>query len=495
MNTPGPDTPRALPRIILNGSAAEISGVPASTTLLDWLRDHARLRGTKEGCAEGDCGACTVMLERVDAKGVLRREAINSCLTMVGQVDGCGVRTVEGVASADGTPHPVQKAFVDLHASQCGFCTPGFIMASCAVVDGGDPSDKPTDTPAIHDALAGNLCRCTGYRSIVDALASAVRNRPAPDAERDAATVRSIAALARSASPSFQSCGMRFDAPRTLNEALALRATHREAVLLAGGTDLGLLASRRREPPAHIIHLGRVKGLDSLSESADSIVIGAGVTYGSAMRTLIIHYPALSDYLTRLGSRQIRNIGTLAGNIGTASPIGDTSPVLLALDARITVMSAARGARTIASDDFFLDYRRNALAPDELITAITLPKPSPGSLFHAEKISKRRDQDISTVCAAWRLTLSCGTVRAIRIAFGGMAATPKRARKAEAALMGKPLDDNAIRSAIAALDAEFTPQGDWRSGADYRRRVAGNLLRRLQFRITEPDTLLEVHAL
>lgn len=487
------------PRILLNGAPVVIGGVPPATTLLDWLREHARLRGTKEGCAEGDCGACTVILEQTDAAGRIHRRAVNSCLTLIGQVDGLGVRTVEGVAAADATPHPVQAAFVDLHASQCGFCTPGFIMAACAVVDSGESPD----TAGIHDALAGNLCRCTGYRPIVEAVAAAVRERAAvpgpgvaPGARADdAALARALGTASRTTSASFRHAGTRFDAPRSLEEALELRARHPEAVLLAGGTDLGLLASRRREPPAHLIHLGRVAGLDAIGERGDALVIGAGATYSQAMQTLTALYPALRDYLTRLGSRQIRNTGTLAGNIGTASPIGDTPPVLLALEARITLASAARGEREVRADDFFLDYRRTELAPDELITAISVPRPAPGALFHADKVTKRYDQDISTVCAAYRLNIVNGIIRDIRIAFGGMAATPKRALKAEAALRGKPLGEASIDAAVAALQADFQPLGDWRAGADYRRRVAGNLLRRLQLRIAEPQTLLEVHAL
>jgi xanthine dehydrogenase small subunit len=466
------------PRILLNGAPTELGGVSPMMTLLDWLRGPGRLTGTKEGCAEGDCGACTVVVEKPRPDGKLDRVAINACLTMVGQVDGLGIRTVEGLVAPDGTLHPVQAAFVKTGGTQCGFCTPGFVMAAYAFAASGEPAE----TARIHDALAGNLCRCTGYRSIVEAIA-AVAPLARDPVEEPAAKFSS---MGRAAQTCFETPADRFDAPRTLAEAVALRARFPQAMLLAGGTDLGLLVSRERQSIPHIIHLGGVAELGVIDESADALTIGAAVTYTAAKTVLLRHYPALADYLVRLGSRQIRNMGTIGGNLGTASPIGDFLPVLLALDARIRLVSQARGAREVAAADFFTGYRRNALAGDELIAAVILPKPGSGVSLFVDKISKRYDQDISAVCGAYRITLADGHMRDVRLAFGGMAATTRRAERAEHALEGQPVNGDAFDKAAAILAEEFKPIGDWRASAQYRSKVASNLLRRLQLRLASP---------
>jgi xanthine dehydrogenase small subunit len=476
------------PRILLNGTATELKDVPPMMTLLDWLRGPAGLKGTKEGCAEGDCGACTVVVERPGPHGSIDRLAINACLTMVGQVDGLGVRTVEGLTSADGALHPVQVAFVATGGTQCGFCTPGFVMAAYAFVAGGEPPELAR----IHEALAGNLCRCTGYRSIVEAVA-----RVAPlaqeGADQSAATLASLITSAPQAC--FKTPAQRFDVPSNLAEAAALRARFPQAMLLAGGTDLGLLVSRERQIIPHVIHLANVAELGVIVDGPDALTIGAAVTYAAAQEVLVRHYPALKPYLARLGSRQIRNIGTIGGNLGTASPIGDFLPVLLALDARIRLVSAARGSREARAVEFFVGYRRPAVAPDELIAAVILPKLAADAVFFVDKISKRYDQDISTVCAAYRLSIAGGTMREVRLAFGGMAETPRRALQAEQALDGRTLDDTAFASAIAALREEFRPISDWRGSAQYRMMVATNLLRRLQLRLTAPTAAIEVDQL
>ncbi len=458
---------------VLNDQPVEIDALSPMTTLLDWLRDHRGLKGTKEGCAEGDCGACTVVLERADG----RREAMNACIALLGQIDGQAVRTVEGLRRPDGAPHPVQTAMADADATQCGFCTPGFVMSAYAFVAGGEKADPET----IHDALAGNLCRCTGYRPIVEAM-TRIAGLPIEPA--------AAAAPGRPGSAAFGS----FHAPRSLSELLALRAKHPEALLLAGATDLGLLASRSRKPPAAVIHVAHVPELTAITEDKKAITIGAAATYAQAMPLLVAHYPALRTYLARLGSRQIRTMGTIGGNIGTASPIGDMPPVLLALETRITLVSA-RGARDLALEDFFVGYRKTALAPDEVIQSLSMPKLWPSELFFCDKLSKRRDQDISTVAVGYRLRIEKGRIEDVRIGFGGMAATPKRARHVEQALKGQALSAATFESAAAAVAQDFQPIDDWRGSASYRLAAAANLLRRLYWRIAEPQRAVEVEAL
>jgi len=455
-------------RFTLNGTPVDVAGLSPMTTLIDWLRDQRGLRGTKEGCSEGDCGACTVVLERADG----RHEAMNSCIAMLGQMDGQSIRTVEGLLGKDGTPHPVQRVLAESDATQCGFCTPGFVMTAYAFAAGGEPPELE----AIHDALAGNLCRCTGYRPIIDAMkkvAGLAAEPAAPPAPRASSSV-------------FEGS---FFAPRSLADLVALRTRHPEALLLAGGTDLGLLASRSRQPPASVIHVAHVPELNVVDAGEKHLTFGAAVTYAQAWPVLVEAFPALRPYLARLGSRQIRTMGTIGGNLGNASPIGDMPPVLLALETTVTMVSG-HGARQLPLDQFFIGYRRTALAADEVIQSFTLPRLAPGETFHCDKVSKRRDQDISTVAGAYRIRLEDGKIADARLAFGGMAATPKRASRAEVALVKDGFD-----AARAALAQDFQPLDDWRGSAEYRLQVAANLLRRLEVRLAEPQRPVEVEAL
>jgi xanthine dehydrogenase small subunit len=387
-------------------------------------------------------------------------------------MDGQAVRTVEGLLGKDGAPHPIQVAMAEADATQCGFCTPGFVMTAFAFAAGGEKPELET----IHDALAGNLCRCTGYRPIVEAMSKVagltVEAAPTPPG--------------RSASASFDGS---FFAPRTLAELLALRAGHPDALLLAGATDLGLLASRSRQPPKSVIHVAHVPELTTIAAGKQEITIGAAVTYAQAMPTLIAAFPALRTYLARLGSRQIRTLGTIGGNLGTASPIGDMPPVLLALETQLKLTSV-RGSRELPLETFFLDYRKTALAPDEVIESLTMPRLRPGELFFCDKVSKRRDQDISTVAGAYRLRVRQGKIESARLAFGGMAAIPKRAAHAEVAFL-----QSGFAAAAAALAQDLKPIDDWRGSGLYRLQVAANLLRRLELRVADPSRPVEVEAL
>jgi xanthine dehydrogenase small subunit len=455
-------------RFTLNDQPVEIAGTSPMTTLLDWLREQRGLKGTKEGCAEGDCGACTVVLERADG----RHEAMNSCIAMLGQMDGLTIRTVEGLLGKDGTPHPVQQAMAEADATQCGFCTPGFVMSAYAYASGGEPAELDT----IHDALAGNLCRCTGYRPIVDAMKKVVGVATAP-------------AVPPAARPDSAVFGDVFFAPHSLDELVAFRAEHPDAFLLAGGTDLGLLAGRSRKPPKAVIHVAHVPQLNVVDDGRKQITLGAAVSYARATPVLCKAFPALRTYLARLGSRQIRTLGTIGGNIGNASPIGDMPPVLMALEATLKLVSV-RGVRKLPLEAFFLGYRKTALAPDEIIQSVTVPRLWSDETFHCDKVSKRRDQDISTVAGAYRLRIKRGRIEDARLAFGGMAATPKRASHAEAALLKHGFD-----AARAALAQDFQPLDDWRGTAAYRLQVATNLLRRLELRLADPQRPVEVEAL
>jgi xanthine dehydrogenase small subunit len=383
------------------------------------------------------------------------------------------VITVEGLGGATA----VQRLMAESDGTQCGFCTPGIVMSLYAYAqEGGDP----------HEALAGNLCRCTGYRPILDAMAALPREPVPVPAARHAAPP---------ASATFVSLGQVFHLPATLDEALALRAAHPGAWLLAGGTDLGLLVSEHRQRPAEVICLLNVRELQGLRSDADGLTIGAAVPYRTLAAACETEpgFAPLRPYLGRLGSRQIRALGTIGGNLGTASPIGDMLPVLLALGANVRVASQ-RGTRELPVEEFLLDYRRNALASDEIIVSVTLPRPPEGALFAAEKLSRRHDQDISAVSLAAVIEVRGGTVASARIAFGGMAATARRARTVEAALTGQPWTEAALAAAAEHLPQDVSPLSDWRGTAEYRLAAAAGLLRRLFWRHAAPELPAEVMA-
>jgi len=459
-------------RFLLNGAPRAEAGVPPTMTVLDYLRLEARLTGTKEGCAEGDCGACSIVVGR-EAGGTVHYQAVNACLMMVPQLDGCAVLTVEGLAGNDGALHPVQQALLDADATQCGFCTPGFAMAMFAFHHGGEAAE---DT-RIHEALAGNLCRCTGYRAIVDAC----RRVAAGPSDRFAGVAATTAATLRALRPAadYRHRAQAYLAPRSLDELLAARAQHPDAILLAGGTDLGLRVSKDREALPLVISLEAVDELRRITPAADAIEIGGAVTYTDALPYLDRHFPSFGALVRRIGSRQIRNLGTIAGNLATASPIGDTIPCLIALDATVTLASRT-AQRVLPVESFVTGYRNSALAAGEVIAAIRIPLLAAGQDFAAYKVCKRFDQDISTVVAAFRLERRGGKVAELRAAFGGLAARAMRARSLEGPVKGRPWAPAWLADIDALLARDFTPIADHRGGAAYRLRAAAGLLRRFQ---------------
>ena len=461
----------------LNGEMRQVSSVAPTMTVLDYLREYAELTGTKEGCAEGDCGACTIVLaENVDGKPSY--QAVNACLLMVPQLDGKHVITVEGLSDTDELLDPVQGAMVKTDRTQCGFCTPGFIMALYALRQ----SDEEASDGVIPDALAGNLCRCTGYRPIVEAAREACASAP------DNTVLEAL-----SASSEYFEGDQSFYAPTSIAEMADVFAANPEANLLGGGTDLGILVSKEREALATVIHTAHVAELLEIEETDKDITFGAAVTYTEALPFIERLYPSFATMITRIGSRQIRNVGTIGGNVGNASPIGDTPPCLIALDATLALYSKA-GERELPIEEFFLDYRKTDLKQGEFIKAIRIPKLSENQEFRTYKISKRYDQDISAVIGAYRIELDGEKVAGARIAYGGMAATPKRGVACEAALIGNSWDLATAMTMLSVVQEDYQPISDHRATKEYRLQVAGNLFQRLYQDLAGVEEALEVVA-
>ncbi|GAB0115063.1 xanthine dehydrogenase small subunit [Acidisoma sp. C75] len=465
-------------RFLLGSEERRISGADPTRSVLDYLREDEQLHGTKEGCAEGDCGACTVLLAERTADGGLRRRPVNACIMFLPALDGKQVMTVEHLAGPDGRLHPVQQAMLDHHASQCGFCTPGFVMSLTALYEErASPGAGLPDRPAIADALAGNLCRCTGYRPILDAAAAALAQPQAQAQAGDAIAARLAALGTEAATLACGTAARRFMAPRSLGELTALLAAMPEALLLGGGTDVALWVTKQQRDLPLLIATGAVAEMLEIAEDGAALRIGGAVAYADAAAALARLAPAAAGLIRRIGSRQIRERGTIGGNIANASPIGDMPPPLIALGASLLLVSAS-GRRRLPIAEFFLDYRRTALLPGEVIAAIEIPRPAPALRLGVYKVSKRFDQDISAVCAAFAIRLEGGTVAEARLAYGGMAAIPRRAAAAEAALLGAPWTEASLEAATEAMAADFTPLSDMRASAAYRAQVARNLLRK-----------------
>ena len=457
--------------LLLGNEIRSLTDISPTTTVLEYLRNNECRMGTKEGCGEGDCGACTVVVgECVDSK--MQYRAINACIQFLPTIDGCQLLTVEDLESPDGQLHPVQQAMVDYHGSQCGFCTPGFVMSLYSLYR----QEGQVTRARINDTLAGNLCRCTGYGAIA-AAADSMGELDGPDFPRqyESKTIRQLEALPKGDMLQVTFGDQKYFAPTTTDELAELYQQHPEAVILSGGTDVGLWVTKLGRHLETIIYTGKVAALRKVEKVGDSLVVRAGATQGDLLPEMAKQYPDFAELLRRFGSTQIRNSGTLCGNVANGSPIGDAPPALIALGARMTLRMGSE-QRELPVEDYFLDYGKQDRGPGEFIEKVAIPLATPEKVFNAYKLSKRFDQDISALCAAFCLELEGDKVKNIRIAYGGMAAIPKRAPKTESQLIGSVWNEASIRIAMDSIAADFQPISDMRASAGYRMQSAKNLL-------------------
>ena len=459
-------------QFIHRGETVTLHNVPPTRTLLEVLREDLNGTATKEGCNEGDCGACTVVLGEAQGEHI-KYSAVNSCIRLAHSVNGLALWTAKDLTATDGTLHPVQQALVQCHGSQCGFCTPGFVMSLFGMYQNHVCQGEPISRELAIEELSGNLCRCTGYRPILEA---AQHMTQLPVVRQDEVNLLSKLALLRPINTGPEA-DLGYMSPATLPHLLAARAAHPEAQLIAGGSDVVLWINKRHMQFDKVLDLSTVAELRHIETHPQHINIGAAVTLTDAFAMLVTDRHALHTFASRFAGLPVRNAGTLGGNVANGSPIGDSMPLLIALGASVVLMSE-RGSRDMPLEALYTGYRTHVMAPDEVLAWIKVPRPDPHEFLRAYKISKRFEDDISAVCLVIKLQLDGGLVNAISIGAGGVAATPVRAIKTEATLRGQPWTQATVQHAMTTLRNEFLPISDMRASATYRVQVLGNLLQR-----------------
>ena len=481
-------------QFLLNDTPIAVQECSPSLTMLDWLRTKKGKIGTKEGCATGDCGACTILVgeEHIDANGQLRwhYKTMNSCLLLLGNANAKHIVTVEAVTTGLYPTltelHPVQRALVECHGSQCGFCTPGIIMSMLALYI--NHQTYPGKKAVIH-ALGGNLCRCTGYSPILLAAEKAYSyERSDEPYSAMAANFKAKLFANLDDIPFLKSGPRKFYLPQTVQQLVELKALYSHAHLVAGGTDFAIELSQNMLLPDIIISLCQVKELSQLTDNNGELQIGAALPYSQFTHLFYSYYPESKELFERLGSSQVRNSGTLGGSIGNASPIGDPAPLLIALNATVELLSST-GSRTIDVADYFVDYKKTLIRNDEVITKVTIPKRPKSLKLACHKISKRFEDDISTVCLVVALEHEQNIITSARCAMGGMAAIPKRANHVEQQLLSQPLQVSYFIDAARAISDDFSPMSDVRSSANYRLTVSKNLMQRIGIELCQPSSI------